>query len=82
MLKDYKKATKKDIKKINNIFLTGVRGGCCWNDLYAQFEKDNNTKIEIIKNNWLCCKNDIRYKICSSSYTMNYDGVLKVMFQK
>lgn len=88
MLKDYKKANKKEVKTVSNVSLTRIVDGCCWNDLYKEFEKENNLKIVEIKNDWLCCVKgcvnesiNIRYKICPTSYIMNYDGVLNIEYK-
>ena len=77
MLKDYKKATKKEISTIDDVVLVGVPGGCTWDDLYSEFEKINGIKIEEVKNNWICCNNGKRYKMLISSYIFNYDGFLR-----
>lgn len=78
MLKDYKKANKKESENIENVFLYGVQGGCSWDDLYKEFEKLNSLKIEEVNLDWLCCNNGLKYKISNISHVMNYDGVLKV----
>ena len=77
MLKNYKKANKKEVEVIKMVSLNSVVGGCTWENLCAEFEKLNNLKIELIKNNWLCCNNGKKYKIFKS-YIMNYEGVLIV----
>lgn len=76
-LKDFKKATKKDLEQIEDVYLYGVRGGCTFYDLYIEFEKVNNLEIEFVEDDWVCCSNKKRYKIDSDSYIFKYDGFLR-----
>lgn len=76
-LGDFKKATKQDLEKVEEVFLNRVEGGCSWSDLYEEFEKLNVVEVKMVKNNWLCASSGVRYKISESSYIMNYDGVLR-----
>ena len=55
MLKDFKKANKKEVITVNSVILNNIIDGCCWDDLYREFEKENNLKIVEVKNDWLCC---------------------------
>lgn len=79
-LGDFKKATNVEVESIENVALYSVAGGCSWDDLYREFEKINGIEVKMVKKDWLCASNGIRYKIAESSYIMNYEGFLRFTF--